>query len=228
MLREISSTQHVARTREMIEAMTEAKQAKRRSVGRPRSVESHQAILEATLELVAVEGIQGTSIEAIAARAGVGKSTIYRRWSTKDALIVDAINELHVRMQFIDTGHFRADLIASLKEFQHQLETQPLLRQLLLRVFGEAQTRPEFLKAFYERVFAMRVAHVTKFFAQAQARGELRADLDPFFTASLVLGPMIPNLVVGSFLHSHLTLNLPERIVDAVMQGIGVRANTGS
>lgn len=202
--------------------MTEEKQEERRSVGRPRSVESHQAILEATLALVAAEGIQGTSIEAIATRAGVGKSTIYRRWSTKESLIVDAINELHVRMQFIDTGHFRADLIASLKEFQHQLETQPLLRQLLLRVFGEAQARPEFLQAFYERVFAVRVARVTKFFAQAQARGELRADLDPFFTASLILGPLIPNIVIGSFLHAPPPQNLPERIVDAVLQGIGV------
>lgn len=204
--------------------MTEEKQEERRSVGRPRSVESHQAILEATLELVAAQGIQGTSIEAIAARAGVGKSTIYRRWSTKDALIVDAINELHVRMQFIDTGHFRADLIATLKEIQHQLETQPLLRQLLLRVFGEAQDRPEFLQAFYERVFAVRVARVTKFFAQAQARGELRADLDPFFTASLILGPLIPNIVIGAFLHVHPNPNLPERIVDTVLQGIGVPA----
>lgn len=203
--------------------MSDENQEERRSVGRPRSAESHQAILEATLELVATQGIQGTSMEAIAARAGVGKSTIYRRWSTKEALIVDAINELHVRMQFIDTGHFRADLIATLKEIQHQLEAQPLLRQLLLRVFGEAQARPEFLQAFYERVFAVRVARVTKFFAQAQARGELRADLDPFFTASLILGPLIPNIVIGSFLHAPPSHNLPERIVDAVLQGIGVQ-----
>lgn len=213
----------------MIEAMTEENQEERRSVGRPRSVESHQAILEATLALVAAEGIQGTSMEAIAARAGVGKSTIYRRWSTKEALIVDAINELHVRMQFIDTGHFQTDLVATLKEIQHQLETQPLLKQLFLRVFGEAQARPEFLQAFYERIFSVRVAHVTKFFAQAQARGELRADLDPFFTASLVLGPLIPNIIISSFLpDSYPTHNLPERIVDAVMQGIGIRADAGS
>jgi len=204
--------------------MTEDNQEERRSVGRPRSAESHQAILEATLELLAEEGIKGTSMEAIAARAGVGKTTIYRRWSTKDALIVDALGELHVRMQFIDTGHFRADLIASLKEIQHQIEAHPLLKRLFLRIFGEAQARPEFLQAFYDRVFAVRIAHVSKFFAQAQARGELRADLDPFFTASLVLGPLIPNLIIGSLLPSSYPIhNLPERIVDAVLQGIGTQ-----
>lgn len=202
--------------------MTEATQEERRTVGRPRSEESHQAILDATLELVAAEGVQGTSIEAIAARAGVGKTTIYRRWSTKDELIIDALRELHVRMPFIDTGHFRTDLIASLTEIQHQLEGHPLLKRLFVRLFGEAQARPEFLQTFYEQVFAVRIAHVTHFFAQAQARGELRHDLAPFFIASLMMGPLIANLIVGSLLPlPYARQNLPEQIVDAVLQGIG-------
>lgn len=206
--------------------MTEEKQEERRSVGRPRSVESHQAILDAALELMAAEGVQGTSIEAIAAHAGVGKSTIYRRWPTKDALIGDALGELQVHMHFVDTGHFQADLIASLSELQHHIETHPLLKRLFLRVFGEAQARPELSQIFYEQIFAVRIAHVTKFFAQAQARGELRQDLDPFFIASLMLGPLLHNLLIGSLLpQPHSTQHLPERIVDAVLQGIGVQAS---
>jgi AcrR family transcriptional regulator len=68
------------------------KKEKTRKVGRPRSARVHRAILDATLELVAAEGIQGASIEAIAERAGVGKTAIYRRWESKEALVSDAIN----------------------------------------------------------------------------------------------------------------------------------------
>lgn len=205
--------------------MTEEKQEERRSVGRPRSAESHQAILDAALELMAAEGIQGTSMEAIAAHAGVGKTTIYRRWPTKEALIVEAISELHVHMHFVDTGHFRADLIATLSEMQHHIESHPLLKGLFLRVFGEAQARPELLQIFYERVFAPRIANVTGFFSQAQARGELRPDLDPFFIASLMLGPLLHNLLIGALVPHPTPLQpLPERIVDAVLNGIGMQA----
>lgn len=209
--------------------MTEEKQEERRSVGRPRSVESHQAILDAALELMAAEGIQGTSMEAIAAHAGVGKTTIYRRWPTKEALIAEAIGEMHIHMHFVDTGHFRADLIATLSEIQQHLETHPLLKGLFLRVFGEAQARPELFQTFYERFFAVRIANVTGFFAQAQARGELRSDLDPFFIASLMLGPLLHNLLIGALLPQPAsTHHLPERIVDAVLQGIGGPASASS
>jgi len=62
-----------------------------RKPGRPRSAQAHKAILDATLELLAEEGFHGLSIEAVAAKAGVGKTTIYRRWPSKDELVMDAI-----------------------------------------------------------------------------------------------------------------------------------------
>lgn len=209
--------------------MTEENQEERRTVGRPRSVESHQAILDATLELLAEEGMQGTSIEAIAARAGVGKTTIYRRWSTKDELFDEALGEFHIHMQIVDTGHFREDLLTSLRDIQQHLDTHPLLKGLFLRVIGEAQTRPELMQIFYEQVFAKRIGHVINFFAQAQVRGELRRDLEPFFIATLILGPLLHNLLVGSLLPiPYSRQKLPERILDAVLQGIGTTGNSTS
>ena len=65
-----------------------------RAPGRPRSAQAHRAILDATIELFVESGYEGLSIEGVAARAGVGKTTIYRRWSSKEDLIVDAIGEL--------------------------------------------------------------------------------------------------------------------------------------
>src|SRR5690348_14872878 len=69
----------------------------KRRAGRPRSARSHQAILQATIELLTEDGFEAMSIEAIAARARVGKTTIYRRWANKTDLVIDALDTL--RMQ---------------------------------------------------------------------------------------------------------------------------------
>ena len=65
-----------------------------RRPGRPRSLSAHQAILDAALDLLAAEGYERMTIEAVAARAGVGKTTIYRRWASKEDLIIDAMENL--------------------------------------------------------------------------------------------------------------------------------------
>src|SRR5437899_12567871 len=91
-----------------------------RKAGRPRSVQSHQAILEATLEIFAEEGLQGLSIEAIAERAGVGKTTIYRRWSSKEDVIKDALDLFRGEHPLPDTGNIRDDLLYIAKE-AHEL-----------------------------------------------------------------------------------------------------------
>src|SRR5260370_35181701 len=76
-----------------------------RKAGRQRSAQSHQAIVDATLELFAEVGFQGLSIEAIAERAGVGKTTIYRRWSSQEDAINDAYDLLHTGSPVTNTGH---------------------------------------------------------------------------------------------------------------------------
>src|SRR5579859_7686549 len=83
-----------------------------RRPGRPRSALAERAILEATLELLAEVGIEALSIEGVAARAGVGKTTIYRRWESKEELIVAAVRRLQVQAPIVDTGNFRADIQA--------------------------------------------------------------------------------------------------------------------
>ncbi len=202
--------------------MTVHEQKKRGGVGRPRSARSHRAILDATLELVAEEGIQGTRIEAIAARAGVGKTTIYRRWLSKEALILDALSELHGHGKLVDTGELRADLLTFLKEPFHMLETHPLHERLVFRLFGEARAHPEFARVLYERVYAPRLQCMTHFIERAQERGELRPNVDTVFLASLLMGPLLyyklATRVLPSSYSSH---ELLEQIVDAVLHGIG-------
>ena len=82
-----------------------------RRVGRPRSLESQQAILDTTLSLLASQGYEAMSIEEVAARASVGKATIYRWWDSKENLALDALQHLYTRHPVIDRGNLRNDLI---------------------------------------------------------------------------------------------------------------------
>ena len=95
----------------------------RRKAGRPRSIEAHQAVLDTTLSLLSTQGFETMSIEEVAVRAGVGKTTIYRWWDSKEALALEALQRLYVRHPIIDTGDLRHDLIAVIDGFTQLLET---------------------------------------------------------------------------------------------------------
>src|SRR5690348_12642162 len=90
-----------------------------RKAGRPRSMEARRAILDATLSLLATQGFGTMSIEEVAVHAGVGRTTIYRWWDSKEALALEALQLLFEkrRQSFIDTGDFRHDLIVMLEDF---------------------------------------------------------------------------------------------------------------
>ena len=104
-----------------------------RPVGRPRSAEVHSAILTATVELFAEEGFDGMSLEAVANRAGVGKTAIYRRWSSKEALVLDALKVLSVEVPIVDTGNFREDATALLHDTvrAYSRNSQPAARKTM-------------------------------------------------------------------------------------------------
>src|SRR5687768_12842134 len=80
--------------------------------GRPRSAEAHAAILDASLELIREVGFDALAMDAIAARAGVGKATVYRRWKTKELLVVEAIDAIVRAVPDPDTGSTEGDLMA--------------------------------------------------------------------------------------------------------------------
>ena len=77
----------------------------KKPLGRPRSIQSHRAMLQATLELLAEVGFDTMSIEAIAARAGIGKTTIYRRYASKAELVADAIESIRAEIVIPDTSN---------------------------------------------------------------------------------------------------------------------------
>src|ERR1700710_2802836 len=86
-----------------------------RRAGRPRDPSRDEAIVAATLAIFAEEGYAGVTIEGVAARAGVGKATVYRRWVSKEQLVVDAVKlGCHLTDHLPDTGDVRADLASML------------------------------------------------------------------------------------------------------------------
>ena len=94
--------------------MSETTESPRRMPGRPRSEASHQAIIQATLELLIEVGYGALTMDAVRDRAGVGKATIYRRWSSKEELVRDTIVFLHEDFAAPDTGSLRGDYDACL------------------------------------------------------------------------------------------------------------------
>src|SRR6476619_329607 len=100
--------------------MTEIAPAERKP-GRPRSAAAEKAILDAALQELAAAGVDGFSVEAVASRAGVGKTTIYRRWSNRDALILDALTALGEESQPDRVGSsVREDLVNTLEAIRER------------------------------------------------------------------------------------------------------------
>ncbi|QBD75645.1 TetR/AcrR family transcriptional regulator [Ktedonosporobacter rubrisoli] len=163
----------------------------RRKPGRPRSKEAHQAILDATLEILAEVGLQAMSIEQVAARAAVGKKTIYRRWSSKEALVSEAIRNLQADMPVIDTGHLRADLISMYRTAWQSLQNRPLIRPLYLRLLSECEANPAVFQVFVAQLALPRFQQFVQMVEKAQARGEIRQDLDLQLVTDLLIGPIL-------------------------------------
>jgi AcrR family transcriptional regulator len=109
--------------------------------GRPRSEQAHGAILTSAIELTREVGYDAVTMDAIAARAGVGKATVYRRWKTKEALVCEALQRLLEQIPPPDTGSTRGDLIALMK-VQAGLYGDPATR-LVLSSFVAAMARSE-------------------------------------------------------------------------------------
>ena len=196
-----------------------------RKPGRPRSAQAHKAILDATLKLLAEEGFQGLSIEEVAAKAGVGKTTIYRRWSSKEELVIDAIHSVQVNLSMVDTSNFRNDLVTLFKTAYQSMIARPLLEQLVVKIIGEYQTNPEIFQVFITQLLVPRFQQFRHMVEQAQARNEIRRDIDWTLVIELVSGSLYFHWIITRFLvpSSSSADEWVEQMIDAVMQGIATK-----
>lgn len=162
----------------------------KKSSGRPRSARSHQAMLQATLELLVEVGFEAMSIEAIASRAGVGKTTIYRRYSSKAELVADAIESIREEIVIPDTGSLWGDMDALIQNAA-QLSLNPLGRQTVAMIISSASTLAEFAQIYWTKYLQPRREAFAIVLERAKARQEVKPDLDPGLVFDTMSGIML-------------------------------------
>lgn len=157
------------------------------STGRPRSEEAHQAILDATLELLVEVGFSALTVEGVAQRAGVGKATIYRRWPSKLPLVVEAFGQLP-GFEEVDSGSLETDLKETLKTYLANFNSSSL-GAVFPSLAGERAHDPE-LSKLLEPVARARREPFVRIFERARERGEISDEVDIDLAADLVVGPI--------------------------------------
>ncbi|RUR85764.1 TetR/AcrR family transcriptional regulator [Chlorogloeopsis fritschii PCC 9212] len=162
--------------------------------GRPRSTQSHQAILQATLELLAEFGFDSMSIEAIASRAGVGKTTIYRRYSCKEELVADAIESVREEVVIPNTGSLWGD-IEALIENSAQITLSPLGRKTVAMIISSASSNSQFAQIYWAKYLQPRRQAFAIVLERAKARNEVQANLDPGLVFDVMSGIMLYALI---------------------------------
>ncbi|MEZ0064701.1 AcrR family transcriptional regulator [Streptacidiphilus sp. MAP12-20] len=188
--------------------------------GRPRNEAVETSILEGMLRLLGRgSSLAGLSIDAIAAEAGVGKATIYRRWPDKDALLLHLLVQLESKTEpLCERDSIRDTLIAVLERIRLNAVHRRSDTDLAM-IGAEIRAIPGLYCRYHEAVIAPRRAALRELIADAQRRGELRADLDPDLLGELFVGPMLSR----SLLHPDASVEDPDlaaTMVDAVLGGL--------
>jgi AcrR family transcriptional regulator len=185
-----------------------------RPIGRPRDARADRAILQATLELIAERGIHEFRTEDVAARAGVGKGAIYRRYPSKDELVTAAVAGL-VKEEIVvpDTGSTSADLQALMREAV-ELYSGSLPGQLMPSLVSAMAQRPELARAVRDGFLANRRAALSEVLRRGVERGDLRPDLDLELALDVLGGPLFYRLLItGGPIDEELARGVAELIL---------------
>lgn len=167
------------------------------AAGRPRSDASRTALINATFDLLREVGYERMSIDAIASKAGVGKTTIYRWYSTKEELVIEALTSISQQSEnFIpDTGSLATDLEAIIN---HRLENDPLCfnRSSCALTVSALAGSPELAQTYWDLYITKKRSNSAELFNRAKARGELAQDADIELFTDLLHGYVLFGLLV--------------------------------
>jgi AcrR family transcriptional regulator len=187
--------------------------------GRPRNEQHDQAILDATIELVAERGAGALTVDRVAKRAGVGKATVYRRWRSKEALVLDAWVSIVGPLPTPDTGSLRSDLEALL---EHASDERPneQMQSLYLQMIATAKIDPG-VDATFQAFLAERRRPLRVVLDRAVRRGELPADLDLDLVQDMLVAPLIYRWL---FTDREVNPRVGMSLVEVVLAGITAQA----
>jgi AcrR family transcriptional regulator len=185
-----------------------------RKRGRPRSVEADEAILDAAIDAFVELGWNGLTIEGVAARAGVGKATIYRRYESRTDLLFAAARRLaQERNPVPDTGALRSDLLAMVESFVAMMGSTRH-GQAIPEMVAATAKHPELTEPYREFLSDRRNAWRTAI-ARGIERGELPAGVDRELMVDELVGPLFYRALVS---HEPIDAAYMDRLVDSVLR----------
>lgn len=186
-----------------------------RRPGRPRSERAECAIIDAALELFAESGVEGVCVEAVAARAGVGKATIYRRWSGKEDLLLSALASLKSPLPTPRGESVREDLVAITRALAYDAGDPRLAKQYAL-LLGEGDKYPKLMARYSETVVEPRREVLRQVLRRGVATGELRPDLDVEIAMLALSGTVLAR---GKHDTTPAAPGFADRVVDELLRG---------
>jgi AcrR family transcriptional regulator len=190
-----------------------------RRPGRPRSEQAQHAIIEATLDLFAEQGFEGVCVEAVAARAGVGKATIYRRWPNKEELLLAAFGSLKSPFPEPLGVSVREDLLAMVRVMCADRSDPRKARRYAL-LLGEGDKYPRLMARYKETVVEPRREAMRTVIRRGIQTGELRPQTDVEIAMVTLTGACMAQ---GSSADGSLDDRFATRLVDGLLQGLSAR-----
>ena len=184
--------------------------------GRPRSQRAHRAVLDAAAALFRTGGYAAATIEAIAEKSGIAKTTIYRHWPNRASLLVNVLVEEAATVAPIPEGR---DPVRALRGEMRKAGAamNGLTGQLLTALLGEAQADPEVRAALVNGLFNPRSDASARAVHRAQKSGVFRADVPPRVAVDLLFGPLFYRMFVG---HAPVTEAFVKQVFHYVSEGL--------
>ncbi len=186
------------------------------TVGRPRSERARVATLEAAADLLVEGGLGAATMEAIAARAGVSKVTIYKWWPSRGAVAVDAyFHRFDETYSYVDTGDVAADLTTQVRLLIHAFRGRA--GEIMAELIGRAQTDPALAETLRTGWLVPRREAAAAVLERAVARGQLRPDADIPTVMDELYAPLYWRLLMR---HQPLDDALADELVRNTLEGV--------
>jgi AcrR family transcriptional regulator len=175
---------------------------------------SKQAVLTATFRLLSETGLSGVSIDAVSRRSGVAKTTIYRHWPSRSALVLDACSKLKPKSEAADTGNLKDDVAALAMNLASRLRSARWAT-VLPSIIDAAERDPE-LADLHSRLHAEMTTGFRSVVERAQQRGELTRNWLPTEIVAMILGPLFYR---RWFSREPLEEEFVKRVVESAVDG---------
>jgi AcrR family transcriptional regulator len=212
-MQEITSSRH--------ELLLDGANGSKRPPGRPRNERSRQAILRSTLKLLRKSSFADLSIEAIAADAGVGKTTVYRWWPNKGALVVDAFtSSIEDELHFPDSGSVRRDMSAQMNQFLELLSSRT--GRIVAAIIAGGQSDPQLMEEFRVRFLRRRRQEAYQTLQRGIDRGELPRSLDLDLVLDLLYGGIYMRFLIR---HDELNARYVSDVCRVILEGAASGTN---